>query len=359
MIEKKHLHKKTITKKILPIVLAIVCLGIIHGVPASAAECGGAETAIISCTDDEGGVWHILNLIINILSIGVGILGIIGISVAGIQFLTAKDSPEQVKKAKTRIGQIVVGLALYASLFTVAQWLLPGGLINAQSNIQSIGTTTQINEQEQQREEAKNDSENGSNSNPSGGGNNSGNNNNPGGNNTPGSNDQKTKSQRLSDVAWKLAKGKISYAEVAKVTGYFDYMKKNCYKIGGGDCGRGEKGYKTFCSGFVYNVVHYSGVDPNYPMKLTGKQMKYANNSSKWQNVTSKVNGKTSRLKPGDVLIKEGHTLMITANSKGRLYTAQAAVTNFPPKVSKIASKSRLDNSAGNLSKYQVFRIVE
>ena len=106
-------------------------------------------------------------------------------------------------------------------------------------------------------------------------------------------------------------------------------------------------------------MVRYSGADPRYPMKLTGKQMEYANGSSRWQNVTNKVNGKTSKLKAGDVLIKSGHTLLITQNSKGQLYTAQAAVGNFEPKTSKLAGGGRLDNSAGNLSKYQVFRIVE
>lgn len=106
-------------------------------------------------------------------------------------------------------------------------------------------------------------------------------------------------------------------------------------------------------------MLRYSGVDPNYPMKLTGKQIEYANKSSRWQNVTGKVGGKTSKLKPGDVLIKNGHTLMIAQNSKGQLYTAQAAVGNFEPKISKLIGNGKLDGSAGNLSNYQVFRIME
>ena len=324
--------------------MVVTSLTIVCGMPVFAAKCGGAETSLIKCDDNEGGIWHIVNLVIEILSIGVGILGVIGISVAGVQVLTAKDSPEQVKKAKNRLGEIVIGLALYAALFVVIEWLLPGGLMNAQSGLQGVGTTTQIEEIEKQQEEARKKAEQGDSPNS-------------GGTNNPSN--KKSKAEQIADVAWKIAKGKLDYDTVANSTGYYDYMEKNCGKIGGGDCNRGKKGYRTFCSGFVYNVVRYSGADPRYPMKLTGKQMEYANGSSRWQNVTNKVNGKTSKLKAGDVLIKSGHTLLITQNSKGQLYTAQAAVGNFEPKTSKLAGGGRLDNSAGNLSKYQVFRIVE
>lgn len=324
-------------------ILVVAVLGLTFGAPAFAAECGGAKTTIIKCNDDEGGIWHLLNLAVNIVSIGIGILGVIGVSVAGIQFLTAKGNPEQTKKAKNRILQIVIGLALYAGIFVIAQWLLPGGLINVANSLKGIGSTSQVREQEKQRQEANN-------------------NNNPNEPNKDTPQKSTPKAKQLSDVAWKLAKGKLTYAEVAAATGYYDYMKENCYKIGGADCARGKKGYRTFCSGFVYNVVRYSGVDPNYPMKLTGKQQEYANKSSKWKNVTNKVNGKTSKLKPGDVLIyvgaEHGHTLMITEH-KGQLYVAQAAITSFEPRASKINDGTSLGSSAGNLSKYQVFRIVE
>jgi hypothetical protein len=231
------------------------------------------------------------------------------------------------------------------------EWLLPGGLINADSPLASMGNTNEIEQQEAEREAQRqeaNQSRPSSSSPSSSPSSDSG----DSSSNTP-------KAKKISDLAWRIVKGKVKYDDIAKATGYYDYMKKHCYEIGGGDCGRGNKGYRTFCSGFTYNVIRYSGADPSFPMKLTGKQMKYANNSSKWKNVTSKVNGKTSKLKPGDLLIKSGHTLLITQNSKGKLYTAQAAVGGFEPKKSKVASNTRLDNSAGNLSKYQVFRIAE
>ena len=312
------------------------------------SSCGGVATSLINCDENEGGIWHILNMIIELFSIGVGLLGVIGISIVGIQILNAKDSPEQVKKAKVRFAQIVLGLALYSVLFLAAEWLLPGGFLSSESGLQNVGSTSQVKEQERIREEArqKTTDSNGASS--------------P---NQPNASEQQNnsvpKSKQIASLAWKIGKNKISYDSVADATGYYSFMSKNCHAIGGGDCDRGKKGYRTFCSGFVYNVLRYSGADPKYPMMLTGKQMSYANKSKLWKNITDSVNGKTSKLKPGDVLINNGHTLIITENSKGKLYTAQAAVGNFEPSIRKISSNTKLDNSAGNLSKYQVFRIVE
>lgn len=334
-----------------------------YSVPVFAAKCGGVETSLIICEDDEGGVWHILNLVLDIMSIGVGILGVVGILVAGIQYLTAKGNEDQTRKAKNRIFQIVIGLALYAVLFAVLEWLLPGGIISAQSDLAGTGTTTQIEEMEkrradiaeqqrQEREAQRASSSSGSSG--SGGSSDS----------SAGSEDKDSstsKAQQISDLAWKIVSGKIDYEDVIKETGYYDYMDKNCSSIGGSPtaCANGKKGYRTFCSGFTWNVIRYTGVDSKYPMKLTGKQMNYANSSSKWKNVTSKVNGKTSKLKAGDLLIKNGHTLLITQNSKGQLYAAQAAVDSHGPRKRKISSNTLLPDGAGNLSNYQVFRIVE
>ena len=81
--------------------------------------------------DDNGcGVYTILNLVIDILSIGIGLLAIIGVTIVGIQYLTAKDSTEQTKKAKNRMLEIVIGLIAYAVLYAGVQFLLPGGLLN-------------------------------------------------------------------------------------------------------------------------------------------------------------------------------------------------------------------------------------
>ena len=100
-----------------------------------------AETTFFGNLKDDGqgcGVYTVLNLVVEILSIGIGILGVIGIMVVGIQYLTAKGNEEQAKKAKRRIFEIILGLAAYAVLFAVIQWLLPGGLLNSSSTCTTV-----------------------------------------------------------------------------------------------------------------------------------------------------------------------------------------------------------------------------
>lgn len=78
------------------------------------------------CEDGNGSsVIIILKLVANILSVGVGFLGILGITIVGIQYLTAGGNEEKTRKAKKRILEIVIGLAVYAAAYAILRWLLP------------------------------------------------------------------------------------------------------------------------------------------------------------------------------------------------------------------------------------------
>jgi len=78
------------------------------------------------CDDGEGsGIKHILKLVVEIMTVGVGILATIGLSVAGVQYLTAGGSEEQTRKAKRRIFEIVIGLAAYVLIYALLYFLLP------------------------------------------------------------------------------------------------------------------------------------------------------------------------------------------------------------------------------------------
>lgn len=66
---------------------------------------------------------EILQLILDILVIGVPILGVLGITIVGIQYLTAGGNEEQTRKAKRRMLEIVIGVILYVVLFALLQWL--------------------------------------------------------------------------------------------------------------------------------------------------------------------------------------------------------------------------------------------
>ncbi len=79
-----------------------------------------------SCDDGQGGeVKAILVLVVNIMSVGIGVLAVIGIIVSGIQYLTAGGNEERTRKAKRRILEIVIGLVAYALLYGILYFLLP------------------------------------------------------------------------------------------------------------------------------------------------------------------------------------------------------------------------------------------
>lgn len=102
-------------------------------VAASTATTFGAEAAILTkCAERESnsqngdGINCILELVVSVMTIGIGILAVIGIVISGIQYITAGGSEEQTRKAKRRIFEIVLGLAVYAVSYLLLQFFLPG-----------------------------------------------------------------------------------------------------------------------------------------------------------------------------------------------------------------------------------------
>lgn len=96
--------------------------------PVMATEKDSSPQAVIltDCSKAEDGVVCILNLVVDIMSIGIGVLGVIGITVVGIQYLTAGGNEEKTRKAKQRMFEIVVGLVAYVLIYAVMKWLMPG-----------------------------------------------------------------------------------------------------------------------------------------------------------------------------------------------------------------------------------------
>ena len=87
------------------------------------------DTAILhGCGDkaeDENGegIKCLLKETLNILAIVAGAAGFAGIVWCGILYLTAGDNEEQVKKAKRRIFEIVIGVGLFLLANGIVQWL--------------------------------------------------------------------------------------------------------------------------------------------------------------------------------------------------------------------------------------------
>ncbi len=81
--------------------------------------CSGADNG-------EGeGIKCIIELVIDIMTIGVGILSVVGITVVGVQYLSAGGNEERTRKAKHRLFEIVIGVVLYVVAYAALKWLLP------------------------------------------------------------------------------------------------------------------------------------------------------------------------------------------------------------------------------------------
>ncbi len=83
------------------------------------------ETNILPAdTDIEG----LLRIVVSVLVYGLGAAAILGIVVAGLQYLTARDNEAQVAAAKKRLFNVVIGLVAWAVMFFILDWLIPGGI---------------------------------------------------------------------------------------------------------------------------------------------------------------------------------------------------------------------------------------
>ena len=69
-----------------------------------------------------------INLIVNFLSVGVGVVVIGMLILGGIQYSLAGDKPEAVNAAKQRIINALIALVAYLFIFAFVQWLVPGGV---------------------------------------------------------------------------------------------------------------------------------------------------------------------------------------------------------------------------------------
>lgn len=90
--------------------------------------CGGVNTALINCSG-ENGIYDILAIVINILTAAVGVAAVVGIVIAGIQYMTSSGDPATMTKAKNRIVQVVIGLFAWGSMWALLEWLIPGGVL--------------------------------------------------------------------------------------------------------------------------------------------------------------------------------------------------------------------------------------
>lgn len=129
------------------IAAAVAILGVVFGVSlmttiegtkmcsASVFADDGVKASILTkCADeankDDGdgseGIVCLLSLALTIMTYGVGVLGVLGIVISGIQYMTSQGDPAKMAKAKSRILQVVIGLIIYAVMWGALRFLVPG-----------------------------------------------------------------------------------------------------------------------------------------------------------------------------------------------------------------------------------------
>lgn len=86
--------------------------------------CAAAENERL----DQSGLWAILILALNIMTVGVAIVAVGAVGFAGFLYTTAQGDAAQVKKAIEMIRNTALGIVVYALLFAGVNFLVPGGV---------------------------------------------------------------------------------------------------------------------------------------------------------------------------------------------------------------------------------------
>ena len=123
---------------IIAAVFAFSTLNITNVMAAKTEKDEGVKVAILTgCGNDSDGVGCILRLVVDIMSIGIGVLGVLGIVVVGLQYLTAGGNEEKTRKAKQRMFEIIIGLVAYVVIYAILSWLLPRQIRNYKLEIRT------------------------------------------------------------------------------------------------------------------------------------------------------------------------------------------------------------------------------
>ena len=141
-------------------IISLLILSLTIFQPTFAIDSGSnhvTETVYFGNLKDDGsacGVFTFLNFVVDIFSIGVGILALIGITIVGIKYLTATGNAEKTKKARHRLFQIIIGIVAYALLYTGVQWLMPGGKLDFTEKCATMSNEelSKIKEEERRKE---------------------------------------------------------------------------------------------------------------------------------------------------------------------------------------------------------------
>ncbi len=126
---------KSLVKRIAGVVLAamltltpVMMTGMVWAEGEDGGSQSGSQPPETSILPNDMDIEGILRLVLKILVYGLGAAATLGVVIAGIMYLTARDNEQQVATAKKRLYEVVIGLVAWAVMFTVLNWLVPGGV---------------------------------------------------------------------------------------------------------------------------------------------------------------------------------------------------------------------------------------
>ncbi len=96
-----------------------------------ANDCGGVLTAYFTCrggnTLDRSGIWNLMLIIMNILFALVGVVATAGIVWGAVRYASSSDDAGERKQAIEFMRNVIIGLVLFAAMWAIMQYIIPGG----------------------------------------------------------------------------------------------------------------------------------------------------------------------------------------------------------------------------------------
>lgn len=93
-------------------------------------NCDDISTNVLPCSNSGGNpVIGLLIQIVNFMAVGVGIAVVGGIIWGAMHYATSNGDTNKIKQGKTIIVNSIIGLVLFIFMYTIVNFLVPGGIL--------------------------------------------------------------------------------------------------------------------------------------------------------------------------------------------------------------------------------------
>jgi hypothetical protein len=100
----------------------------VSGISVESDSSGGKHTCVANDPKTGGAIVVYLKAVLQYLSSAVGLVVVLMLVIAGIQYITSVGDPARIKSAKDRITNAVIALALFIFGFAILSFIIPGGI---------------------------------------------------------------------------------------------------------------------------------------------------------------------------------------------------------------------------------------